>query len=72
MIKKDISGQVMSIFGLMMVIMLIIAGIFILISPSLGNWPKNFRTIFAIVIIAYGLFRLVNIIMKFKNREVEP
>lgn len=59
----------MLIFGIMMVILILVSGIYILLSPSLNYWPKNFRTVFAVIIISYGFYRTVNIFTKFKNKE---
>jgi uncharacterized membrane protein len=69
MIKKEFLGQMMLIFGIVMVILIIILGIYILIAPSLDYWPVYFRTIFALFIIAYGIYRSLNIFQKYKNRE---
>jgi hypothetical protein len=69
MIKKDYVGQLTVIFGIMMIVLFFVLGIYILISPSFNYIPKNFRTIFAIVLIAYGFFRLVTIYQKYKKRE---
>jgi len=69
MIKKEYIAQLMLIFGIMMVILILVSGIYILLSPSLNYWPKNFRTVFAVIIISYGFYRSVNIFIKFKNKE---
>ncbi len=71
MIKKEYIAQLMLIIGVMMVILIVVLGFYILISPSLDYWPKNFRTIFAIVTIAYGFYRSMNIFHKFKNKEAK-
>lgn len=70
MTKKEYLPPVMLILGIMKVIFIIILGIFILLSSSFDYLPKYFRTIFAIVIIAYGLFRSVSVFNKFKKKEV--
>lgn len=69
MIKKTEVGQGMKIVGIISVILIVIAGIYLLLSPTFNNWPKNIRTIFAIIIIVYGFFRLVIIFQKFKKRR---
>ena len=68
MIKKEYLPQLMFILGIFKVILMIVLGIYIFLSPSFNYLPKYFRTIFAIIIIAYGLFRLVNIVYKFKKQ----
>ena len=69
MMKKEYLAQIMIIFGIMMVILIIILGIYILLSPSLDYWPKYFRTIFAVIIIAYGFYRSMNMFNKYKKQE---
>lgn len=70
MTKKEYLAPLMLILGILKVILIIILGIFILLSSSFDYLPKYFRTIFAIVIIAYGLFRSVSVFNKFKKKEV--
>lgn len=70
MIKKENLAHLMSIFGIMKVILIIVLGTYILISSRFDYLPKYFRPVFAMVIIAYGVFRLVNILFKFKNKAV--
>lgn len=59
----------MLIIGIMTAILILFSGVYILLSPSLNYWPKNFRTVFAVIIISYGFYRSVNIFIKFKNKE---
>jgi len=68
--KKEVLSQLNLILGVMKVLLIIILGIFILISSHFDYLPKYFRTIFAVVIMAYGFFRLVGIIYKFKKKAV--
>jgi len=68
--KKEVLSQVTLILGILKVLLIIILGIFILISSHFDYLPKYFRTIFAVVIMAYGFFRLVGIIYKFKKKAV--
>lgn len=69
MIKKEDFAQLMLILGIMKVILIIILGIYILLSSSFDYFPKYFRMIFAVVIIAYGFSRLFSIFYKFKIKE---
>lgn len=59
----------MLIIGIMMAILIIVLGIYILLSPLLNYWPKYFRMIFAMIIIVYGFYRSVNMFHKYKNKE---
>jgi len=56
-------------FGVVMVILIIALGAYILFSPSLNDWPKYSRTIFAVVILGYGFYRSVNIFHNYKKKE---
>ena len=67
--NRENLSNLMVIFGIIMVILIIISGFFILVSPSLSYWPKKARTIFALIIIAYGFYRSVNLFHNFKNKE---
>ncbi len=46
-------------------------GLFLLFSPYFENIPFNYRIIFALLIISYGSFRLIGIILKTKNDKDE-
>jgi hypothetical protein len=59
------------IFGLLVVILLIVLGLYILLSNYFDYVPSNFRFVIGFFIIAYGTFRLVNIIVKFKRNDDE-
>jgi quinol-cytochrome oxidoreductase complex cytochrome b subunit len=69
MIKIDFLSHFMVYFGIIIVLLFFAFGAFVIFSPTLNYVPENFRTIFGVVIIAYGFFRLVNIYWKFKNKE---
>jgi len=67
--KKEVLSQVTLILGILKIVLIIVLGIFILMSSHFDYLPKYFRTIFAVVIMGYGFFRLVGIIYKLKNRR---
>jgi len=69
MMKKEYLSQILLIFGIMMVVLIIVLGIYILLSPSLVYWPKYFRMIFALGIITYGFYRSVIIFHTYKKKE---
>jgi magnesium-transporting ATPase (P-type) len=60
---------VMRIFGLILIVLIIILGLMVIFSSYFNNLPKNFKFIFAFLILSYGGFRLVNIINNSKKRE---
>ena len=69
MIQKKGRGQLMKIFGVIVVLLILIAGIYLLVSPSMNLWPRNIRIIFALIIITYGFFRLFTIVHLSKKRR---
>ena len=59
------------LFGLVIVILIILIGLFLLFAPYFEYIPFNYRIIFAFLIISYGSFRLVGIILKSKQEKNE-
>jgi len=59
------------IFGILVVICLLVLGLSILFSSYFQYIPSNFRFMIGFFIIAYGAFRLVNTIIKYKNERNE-
>jgi uncharacterized membrane protein HdeD (DUF308 family) len=59
------------IFGVLVVICLLILGVMILFSSYFQYIPSNFRFIIGFFIIAYGAFRIVNIVVKSKQKKYE-
>jgi prepilin signal peptidase PulO-like enzyme (type II secretory pathway) len=68
MTKEDIP-DIMTIIGFIVAALFMAFGIYILFSPKMDNIPKEFRTIFGVVVIMYGLFRSVIIYQKSKKRR---
>jgi ABC-type multidrug transport system permease subunit len=62
-------NKYLNIFSYLVVAMFFILGVFIIFSDYYSNLPKNYRIIFAILIISYGMFRLITIINK--NKEID-
>ena len=69
MMKKENFAQIMLIFGIVTVILIIFLGIYILVSPTFSYLSEYLRTIFAVVVIGYGSYRLVNMFHLYKNKE---
>jgi hypothetical protein len=59
----------MSIFGIIFVIHLMFTGFYLILTPSLNYWLKYFRTVFAVFIFGYGVYRSANIYHQYKNKE---
>jgi len=69
MVKKDYLAWGKLTLGILKVLLIIILGFYILLSPTASHMPRHFSTIFALVIIAYGIYRSVSIIQKYRNKE---
>ena len=59
------------LFGLLIVIIIILIGLSLLFAPYFEYIPFNYRIIFAFLIISYGSFRLIGIILKSKQEKNE-
>ena len=69
MIRKDTLPGIMTIVGYAVAALFVAFGLYILFSPQMVYVPKEFRNIFGIVVIGYGLFRGVIIYQKSRERK---
>ncbi len=71
MTKKNFLPDFMTVFGYVVAAMFVVAGLYIIYSPVMAKFsiPKEFRTIFGITVIGYGVFRSVIIYQKSKQRK---
>jgi hypothetical protein len=69
MTKRDLLPNVMTVVGFSVAALFVAFGVYIIFSPVMNNVPKEFRNIFGVVVIGYGLFRSVIIYQKSKQRE---
>ena len=69
MIRKDTLPDFMTIVGYAVAALFVVFGLYILFSPQMVYVPKEFRMIFGIVVIGYGVFRSVIIYQKSKQRK---
>ena len=70
MVKKDLFPSVMTLVGFSIAALFVVFGLYVMFAPQMMNVPKEFRTIFGVVIIGYGLFRGVIIYQKHKQGRV--
>lgn len=70
MVKKDLFPNVMTLVGFSVAALFVAFGVYVLLAPQMMNVPKEFRTIFGVVVIGYGLFRGVIIYQKHKQGKV--
>jgi hypothetical protein len=69
MIKKNSIPDIMTIMGIAVAALFLAFGLYILFSHHMAYVPKEFRTIFGVIVISYGLFRSVIIYQKSKQRR---
>ena len=60
--------DIMTMVGYAVASLFVVIGLYILFAPQMAI-QKEFRTIFGVVVIGYGLFRLVIIYQKSKQRK---
>jgi len=69
MIKKDLLPDIMTLLGYAVAALFLAFGLYVLFAPQMINVPKEFRTIFGVVVIGYGFFRAVIIYQRSKQRK---
>jgi len=69
MIKKNSLPDIMTILGFAVAVLFLAFGLYILFSNQMAYVPKEFRTIFGVIVISYGLFRSVIIYQRSKQRR---
>ncbi len=69
MIKRDLLPDLMTLIGYAVAILFVVFGFYIIFSPVMAGVQKEFRMIFGVVVIGYGLFRSVIIYQKSKQRK---
>jgi ascorbate-specific PTS system EIIC-type component UlaA len=63
--------NIFKLFGLIIVVLILLTGIVLLFSSYFEYIPKNIRIVLGFLLISYGSFRLVNIIIKSKKQSDE-
>jgi len=70
MFKRDSMPDFMSIIGYIIAALFVVFGLYIILTPQIANsLSKEFRAIFGVTVIGYGLFRMVIIYQKNKQRK---
>jgi hypothetical protein len=67
MIKKDSLPSIMTMVGFSVAALFIAFGLYVVLAPQMANIPKEFRNIFGVITIGYGVFRSVIIYQKHKQ-----
>lgn len=65
----DKFGVAYKIFGLIVVILMIVLGLFLLFSDYFNYLKWNIRIAFALFLISLGAFRVVNILLKSRKQK---
>ena len=67
---RDSIPDLMTIIGYIVAALFVGFGIYVLFTPQVAEmFPKEFRTIFGVTVIGYGVFRLVIIYQKSKQKK---
>ena len=69
MSNNDLFPLVMTVFGYAVAALFIVFGFYVIFAPQMAGVQKEFRTIFGVVVIGYGLLRTVIIYQKSKQRK---
>ncbi len=67
MINKDFFPSIMTLVGFSVAALFIAFGLYVMLAPHMANIPKEFRNIFGVITIGYGVFRSVIIYQKHKQ-----
>jgi hypothetical protein len=59
----------MTVVGFSVAALFVVFGLYVIFAEQLRNIPREFRNIFGVVIIGYGLFRTVILYQKSKRRK---
>jgi hypothetical protein len=63
--------NIFKLFGLIIVVLILLTGIILVFSSYFDYIPKNIKIVMGFLLISYGSFRLVNIIIKSKKQSDE-
>jgi len=69
MIKRDLLSNVMTTVGFSIAALFVVFGLYVMLSPRLTTIPQEFRNIFGVVVIGYGVFRSVIIYQRSRQRK---
>jgi multisubunit Na+/H+ antiporter MnhC subunit len=69
MINRNSLPDLMTLIGYLVAGLFVAFGFYILLAPQMVNVPKEFRTIFGVTVIGYGIFRVVIIYQKSKQKK---
>ena len=62
-------SKIVEYIGLSIALAFIGMGIFIITTKMFDNLPMNYKVVFSSLLIAYGAFRLIAILLRIKDRR---
>lgn len=63
------ASKILEYFGIAVAVTFIGLGIFVIFTDIFDNLPLNYKIVFSSLLIAYGGFRLVSILLKIKSKK---
>jgi hypothetical protein len=63
--------NIFKLFGLIIVLFILLIGIGLMFTNYFDNIPKNIRIVLGLLLVLYGSFRFVSIIIKQKKQSDE-
>jgi prepilin signal peptidase PulO-like enzyme (type II secretory pathway) len=67
MFNKNSFPSLMTLVGFSVAALFVVFGLYVIFAKQLQSIPKEFRNIFGIIVVGYGLFRTVIIYQKHKQ-----
>lgn len=64
-------SKIMSYFGTAIALSFVLLGVYVLITDQFEYIPWNYRLIFGILMLSYGVFRMVNNYFKTRSESSE-
>ena len=62
-------AKILEYFGISIAVAFICMGIYLIATDAFNNLPSNYKMIFSSLLIAYGGFRLVSILLNIKHKK---
>lgn len=62
-------NKIVEYLGLTIALAFIGMGIFVITTKIFDNLPTNYKVVFSSLLIAYGTFRLISILLRIKDRR---
>jgi uncharacterized membrane protein len=67
--NRDLFPSMMTVLGFSVAALFVVFGLYVIFAKQMQSIPREFRNIFGVIVIGYGLFRTVIIYQKSKQRK---